>query len=336
MLKIAVIGSNSFSGSHFINHFLKNVDCEIIGISRSPEYPSLFLPYFHMIEQPPHQFSNRFRFFQFDLNKQLQEIMHLLNDLKPEIIVNFAAQGNVEKSWTEPEHWFKTNTSALVNLAFSLRDKDYLKKFIQISTPEIYGFCLNLKEDSSYYNPSTPYAVSKVAGDLFLNAMFNKFKFPVCFVRSSNFYGPHQQLYRIVPKTIIYLKSGKKLPLHGGGKISRDFINIYDVVDGIEKVVKHGQIGQAYHLSSGKLIEIRQLVDIICLRMGFNFEESIEFSNERADQDSAFGIDHSKAREELGWRSKILLTDGIDGVINWVENNWCEILEQPLEYVHKE
>lgn len=334
--KIAVIGSNSFSGSHFISHFLENTNYEIVGISRSPEYSYLFLPYRNISEEDSDQCSVRFKFFQFDMNKQLSEIIRLLDNVKPEIIVNFAAQGNVANSWNEPEHWLRTNTLALANLTFHLRDKDYLKKFVQISTPEIYGFCNNLKEDLGYYNPSTPYAVSKVAGDLFLSAMFKKYKFPVCFVRSTNFYGPHQQLYRIVPKTIIYLKSGKKLPLHGGGKVSRDFIHIYDVVDGIGKVVQNGKIGQAYHLSSGKLVKIRRLVKIICERMGFGFKKSIEFSNERIDQDSSFGIDSSKMREELKWQPKICLAEGIDTVVDWVESNWHEILDQPLEYIHKE
>lgn len=336
MPKIAVIGSNSFSGSHFIGNFLDNTDYEIIGISRSPQYPSIFLPYSRLKERTPFQFFTRFKFFQLDMNKRLPDIISLLDNTRPEIIVNFAAQGNVANSWSEPEHWLKTNALALANLTFHLRDKDYIKKFIQISTPEIYGFCLNLKEDLGYYNPSTPYAVSKVAGDLFLSAMFKKYKFPVCFVRSTNFYGPYQQLYRIIPRTIIYLKSGIKLPLHGGGKVLRDFINIYDIVDGIKRVVEKGKIGQAYHFSSGKLIKIRDLVKIICKRMGFDFKKSTEFSDERIDQDSSFGIDSSKAREELMWQPKIRLTEGIDGVIEWVELNWREILEQPLEYMHKE
>lgn len=336
MSKIAVIGSNSFSGSHFINHLLENSDCEIIGVSRSPEYSSLFLPYLRIKMSRPWEFSSRFKFFQFDVNRQLSEIISLLDIESPEVIVNFAAQGNVASSWSKPEHWLRTNTLALANLTFRLRNRNYIKKFIQISTPEIYGFCLNLKEDLGYYNPSTPYAVSKVAGDLFLSAMFKKYEFPVCFVRSTNFYGPHQQLYRIVPRTIIYLKSGKKLPLHGGGKVCRDFINIHDVVDGVEKVVKHGRIGQAYHFSSGKLIRIKHLVKIICERMGFDFKKSIEFSNERTDQDSSFGIDASKAKKELKWQPNIRLGKGIDEVIYWIEVNWHKILEQPLEYLHKE
>lgn len=329
MKKVVVLGSNSFSGSHFVNHLLEHTDWDIIGISRSLEYSALFLPYLYQKERSP-----RFQFFRLNLNTELSEIMTLLDKEKPEVIVNFAAQGNVAHSWDNPTEWLMTNTVGIANLTFRLRDRQYLRKYIQISTPEIYGLCHNLRENVRIYNPSTPYAVSKVAGDLFLNALFKKFKFPVCFVRSTNFYGPHQQLYRIIPKTIIYLKLGKKLSLHGGGIVKRDFISIYDVVDGIYKVIEHGEVGNVYHFSYRKLIRIRDLVKFICVKMNSSFEDSVKISSERSDQDSAFSL-NSRAKKELGWEPTISLPSGIDGVIRWVDENWDEILKNPLEYIHQ-
>jgi len=328
--KIAIIGSNSFSGSHLVDFFLKNTDREIIGISRSPEYPSLFLPYLYKKKRSP-----RFRFSQLNINTQLPEIIRLLDKEKPEIIVNFAAQGNVQYSWKNPTHWLMTNTVSIANLTFELKNKDYLKRYIQISTPEVYGRCRNRKENIRTYNPSTPYAVSKIAGDLFLITLFNKFSFPVCFVRSTNFYGPHQQLYRIIPRTIIYLKLGKKIPLHGGGAVRRDFINVSDAARGIDKVILKGEIGNVYHLSSGELIRIKDLVKLICRKMNFKFAASVEISNERTEQDPEYSL-VSEARAELGWEPKVEFSKGIDATIEWIEDNWDEILKYPLEYVHQE
>lgn len=330
-MKMAVLGSNSFSGSHFVDYFLENSDYEVIGISRSPEYLPLFLPYLYRKKR-----SLKFRFFRFNINTQLEEIMGLFDLERPEIIVNFAAQGNVEFSWTNPAHWLMTNAIGVANLAFALRRRDYLKRYIQVSTPEIYGLCRNFKENLNYYNPSTPYAVSKVAGDLFLSALHKKSKFPVCFAMSTNFYGPHQQLYRIIPRTIIYLKNGAKIPLHGGGRIQRDFISIFDFVSGISKIISSGEVGNTYHFSSGKLMRIKDLVKFICGIMGYDFEELAEVSTERHDQDSAFELNSSKARKKLRWKPTISLSEGVNGVIKWVEENWDEILKQPLEYVHKE
>jgi len=330
--RIAVIGSNSFSGSHLVDFFLTNTDREIIGISRSPEYPALFLPYLYNKKGRP----ANFRFFQLNINTQLPEIIQLLDREKPEIIVNFAAQGNVQHSWDNPMHWLMTNAIGISNLAFNLKDKNYLERYIQISTPEIYGLCRNYREDSNYYNPSTPYAVSKVAGDLFLMAMFKKFKFPVSFIRSVNVFGVHQQLYRIIPRTIIFLKRGVKIPLHGEGRAQRSFIHILDVCRGINNVILDGKAGEAYHFSSGNSMEIKDLVKMICQKMDYDFETSTEITEDRADQDPMIDLDSSKAKEELSWQPQIELYDGIDEVIRWVGENWDEILKYPLEYIHQE
>ena len=331
MEKIAILGSNSFSGSHLVDYFLKNTGLEIIGISRSPEYPPLFLPYLYRKERPP-----RFRFFQLNINTELPEIIRLLDREKPEIIVNFAAQGNVQYSWTNPMHWLATNAIGIPNLAFNIKDKNYLKRYIQISTPEVYGLCRNYREDSNCYNPSTPYAVSKVAGDLFLMAMFKKFEFPVSFIRSVNVYGIHQQLYRIISRTVIFLKNGIKIPLHGGGRAHRSFIHILDVCNGIHRVILGGKTGEAYHFSGGDTMEIRDLVKLICQKMNRNFEASTEVTGDRVDQDPMIDLDCSRAKEELFWQPRVELSDGINEVIQWINENWEEIIKYPFEYVHQE
>lgn len=331
MEKVAILGSNSFSGSHLVEHFLKNTDHEIIGISRSPEYPSLFLPYLYRKDRPP-----RFKFFQLNINTELPEIIRLLDREKPEIIVNFAAQGNVQHSWHNPMHWLMTNAIGISNLAFNLRDKNYLERYVQISTPEIYGLCRNWREDANCYNPSTPYAVSKVAGDLFLAAMFKKFGFPVSFIRSVNVFGIHQQLYRIIPRTIIFLKKGATLPLHGGGRAERSFVHISDVCRGIHSVILSGKTGEAYHFSGGNTMEIRDLVRLICQKLNYDFEASTEVTEDRVDQDPMIDLDCSRAKEELLWQPQIKLYDGIDEVVRWINENWGEIVKYPFDYVHQE
>ena len=100
--KIVVIGSNSFSGSNFVDYLLDN-ELEVIGISRSPEPNPVFLPY------KKHKNAS-FKFYQLDLNHNLNEIIDAITDFKADYVVNFAAQGMVAQSWQHPEHWFQTNT----------------------------------------------------------------------------------------------------------------------------------------------------------------------------------------------------------------------------------
>jgi dTDP-glucose 4,6-dehydratase len=333
MKKVVVIGSNSFSGSHLINFILENTDYVVIGISRSPEYSPIFLPYLYKKSRP-----KNFQFQQLDLNKDLNRIFSIFETEKPEFIINFAAQGEVQHSWENPGHWFRTNSLGIANLTNGLKDKKYLKKYVHISTPEVYGSCEGtVKENLHYYNPSTPYAASKASGDLFLLSLVKTWDFPLVMIRSTNVYGKHQQLYRIIPRTIIYLKQGKKIKLHGGGYAIKSFIHIKDVVRGIFKAYNHDKTGELYHLSpKGEGYSIRQIVKKICDKMGYNFEKSTECIKDRKGQDAKYVIDSTKARKNLDWNDTINIDEGINEMIDWIEENWKAILMEPLEYIHKE
>jgi len=332
--RIAVLGSNSFTGSSFINYALEKTGAEIIGISRSAEYDPIFLPYLYKKERP-----KRFEFYKLDLNNELGPIIKLLDKFKPEVIVNYAAQGEVRNSWKWPEQWFMTNCVAIVKFSNALKDKEYLRRYVSISTPEVYGSAgKNIAENFSF-RPSTPYAASKLAGDLFLMSLFKKDNFPVVFTRSSNVYGMHQQLYRIIPRTIIYLKLGKKIELHGGGKSIRSFVHVKDVVDATLRIINGGKNGDVYHISDtskqNEAFSIKELVNMICGMMGYNFEKSVKITKENFGQDYAYSLDSSKIRKELGCNPTISIREGIKETINWIEENWERIKEQPLEYVHK-
>lgn len=329
--KVMVLGSNSFSGSHCVAHFL-NQGCRVIGISRSPEYSPVFLPYLYKSRKRP----SLFAFHQLNLNKDLDKIVGLIDEVVPDLIVNFVAQGNVQFSWDSPRQWFETNCLGVGNLAECLKGREYLRKWIQISTPEVYGPCQDFKETLTQYNPTSPYAASKAAGDLYLLTLFKKYGFPVVFIRSTNVYGIHQQLYRIIPKTIVFIKKGWRLPLHDGGKAVRSFIHIRDIADGIFRAVGYGSTGEAYHFSSGEYVSIRQLVEMICLQMSVKFEEVVRISSERTAQDAVYDLNCDKARKRLGWRPLIQLEDSIREVISWVTDNWEEISKLPTDYIHQE
>ena len=329
--KIAVLGSNSFTGSHFVNHVLENSKTEVIGISRSAEYP-IFLPYLYKKLQRP----NRFHHYQLDLNKNIQKVINLIDREKPEVVVNYIAQGEVRNSWKWPEQWFQTNCMSVVKLANALKGKGYLKRYVAISTPEVYGTTKKSMAENFNFYPSTPYAASKLAGDLFLLTLFKRYGFPVIMTRSANVYGIHQQLYRIIPRTIIYLKLGKKIQLHGGGKAVRSFIHAKDAADAVWKAVTKGKNGEVYHIApENEEMSIKDLVKMICEIMGKDFKASTKIIEENFSQDAIYSLDSTKARKELGWKETIRLKDGILETIQWIEENWKEIKNKPLEYAHK-
>lgn len=329
MAKIAVIGSNSFSAGHFIDYILENTDYEVIGISRSPEYNPIFLPY-------KRHGDKRFKFYQLDLNNELDKIIELFIKENVGIVVNYAAQGMVGQSWENPLHWFKTNTLSIVAFTDRLRRMPQIKKYVQISTPEIYGSINNLKEEDATYNPSSPYAASKAAGDMFIQTITKQFNFPAVFTRSTNVYGPGQQLYRIIPISIIKIKKGEKIKLQGGGKAVKSYMHIRDNCNGTLKVMESGEIGEVYHLSPDKGYSIESIVRMICERMNTTFENAVEIIDERSGQDKEYILNSEKARKKLNWKPEISIEKGIDECIEWVNKNWDIVKDLPLEYIHKE
>ncbi len=329
MNKIMVIGSNSFSGSDFIDLLLGDKNNKVIGISRSPEKSALFLPYKKYINR-------NYQFYKIDLNRDYQKLFLILDQFKPAYIVNFAAQSEVAPSWQNPEHWFETNAVAVARLGNYLKDVKYLKRYVHISSPEVYGTCTGTIKENAPLNPSTPYAASKAAGDLFLFTLVKNFSFPLIMIRSTNVYGAHQQLFKIIPRSVISIKLGKKIQLHGGGKAVKSYIHIRDISRGEYLAMLRGRPGEIYHLSPDQGIAVRDVVKIICNNLTVPFTKATVKAPERLGQDAAYVIDSSKARKELGWKPQVSIKSGIAGVISWVNVNWPEIKKQPLDYIHKQ
>ncbi|MCF7762488.1 MAG: GDP-mannose 4,6-dehydratase [Verrucomicrobia bacterium] len=327
--KVVVLGANSFSGQDFVDLLLDDPKYQVIGISRSPERSAVFLRYRIRSDL------GRYRYHALDLNHDAEDLLQLLDVERPEYIVNFAAQSEVAPSWDWPEHWFQTNTVALARLVNHLRKQDYLKRYIHISSPEVYGNCHGTVFEDAPLNPSTPYAASKAAADMLLDVYQKQYGFPVLKVRATNVYGARQQLFKIIPRTVIYIRLGKRIPLHGGGRSVKSYIHVRDVSRGEAAVMEHGQVGSLYHLSPVGGVAVRTVVKSIVEILGKSFEDAVDSVEERPGQDAAYVIDSTRARTELGWSPKMELTTGIEETVRWIEDYWQQIAEMPLEYLHK-
>jgi len=327
MKTILIIGSNSFSGATFAD-FLLQQGHRVLGTSRSQEPIDAFLPY------KWHDHSN-FNFYPFDLNKHQSEIKELIHEVKPGFIINFAAQSMVGESWHNPSDWFMTNVVSTIKLHDVLRKCDFLKRYVHVSTPEVYGSCSGFVDEEFPFNPSTPYAVSRAAADLSLRTFSAVYDFPVVTTRAANVYGPGQQLYRIIPRTTLFILLGRKLHLHGGGVSTRSFIHMRDVCDATYKIMNNGHNGDSYHISTGDVVSIRALVERICDKLGVNFEDHVELVGDRLGKDSAYHLDSTKLRRELSWQDNVSLDQGLDECIAWVQSNLDVLKNQPFDYQHK-
>ncbi|MBX7136872.1 MAG: GDP-mannose 4,6-dehydratase [Oligoflexia bacterium] len=331
MEKICVIGSNSFSGATFVAYALEQ-GLEVLGISRSAEAEAAFLPYRWPAMS---KYKKTFHFEQLDMNRHAEEIGAVLRSFAPAYVVNFAAQSMVGQSWENPVDWYETNVVGHVKLHEKLRKLDSLKKYVQASTPEVYGSCSGTVKEDFPFNPSTPYAASKAACDLHLNTYFKHYGFPVVSTRAANVYGPGQQLYRIIPRAVISIATGKTLELHGGGHSVRSFIHMRDVSDATLRIAKHGRAGECYHISTDRFISVRDLVQMICTMMGYEFDKLVKIVDERPGKDAAYLLDCSKLRSELGWAEQISLESGVQQTIDWVQTHLPTLKSAAWDYQHK-
>jgi dTDP-glucose 4,6-dehydratase len=328
MKTFLVIGSNCFTGSHIVDALLQARGNYVIGVSRSAEYRDFFLPY------KRHSQAN-FEFYQIDIVRQFSSLTELIRKTKPEVVINVAALSEVSVSNYRPVEYFETNTLATVKLGNFLRQCPFRFRYVHISSAEIFGVCENMLNENSLFNPSTPYAASKAAADMYLNTLVKNFGFPATVIRSTNVYGKHQQLFKIIPRTVIYIKLGKTIKLHGGGASIKSFIHISDVVRGIVSAIEKDKDG-TYHFSVASDRTIADIVRTICEIMGCRFEDVTRSVDERLGQDARYWLDCSRARKDLGWEPTMAFEQGLREVVDWIEDNWEVIKHEPLEYSHKE
>jgi dTDP-glucose 4,6-dehydratase len=327
--KVVVLGSNAFSGQDFVDLLLGETQAKVIGVSRSPEKPDFMLRY------RERENLDRFRFVQCDMNKGLDDLLALMDDEQPDAIVNFAAQSEVAPSWEHPEHWFETNTVALARMVNHLRRQDYLQRYLHVSSPEAYGNCIGRVIEETPDNPSTPYAASKSAADMLIAVYQKQYGFPALTVRATNVYGARQQLFKIIPRSAIYIKTDKKIPLHGGGVAVKSYIHVRDVSTGELAILRNGEVGARYHLAPEGGYAVRDIVAKIADRMGRAFTDVVDIVDERPGQDAAYVIAADKARKELDWSPAISLDEGLSETVAWVEKYWPDIRSQTLDYIHK-
>lgn len=324
-----ILGSNSFAGSTLVDYLLTKGE-RVIGVNRSAEYDSVLQPYFH------NKNKKNFTFYQCDINTDLDKITALLKQYKPQYIIDFAGQGMVAESWKNPEQWYQTNILAKIKLYEVIRHCDFLERYVRSSTPEVYGSVADIITEDCPYNPSTPYAVSHAATDMSLMAYHRHYGFPVTLTRFANFYGPHQQLYRIIPRTIIYALTGQTLLLHGGGHAERAFIHGMDVAKAIDLTIERGQAGEIYQFSTGDSISIRVLVEKICQCLNVQFDSLVQISEDRPGKDAKYAMSSDKARQDLAWEPSFSLIQGLEQTMDWIKKNLNIIKNLPLHYQHKE
>jgi dTDP-glucose 4,6-dehydratase len=331
MQEVAIIGINSLSGGS-LARTLSEQGIKVLGFARTQNTEPIFLPY--SSENNP--FSSQIKVIHANLLSNSKMIAENIQDCRIRHVVNFAAQSMVAESWESPEDWYETNISATAKLLshFVSQGVKKLDKFIQFSTPEVYGSTNGFLRESWHFNPSTPYAISRAASDQHIRCLYKVYNFPAIFTRAANVYGRHQKLYRVIPKFIVKAMKGERIELHGGGVSTRSFIHIDDVSKALLTILKSGQIGDTYHISTNQFISIGDLASMVLNKLGVSPGRLLDPSVDRIGKDLAYQLDSSKLRVELGWSDVVNLETGIEDVIEWIKKDWEKIKNNSVAYEH--
>jgi len=307
---IGVIGSNSFSGINFCNYLLSQGQ-EVLGFSRSPLKETAFNPIGTEVKG--------FRFVQADLNSDQEMMFSEIRGKGVKYLVNFASQSMVAESWEHPYLTFNTNVLSKIKLYSFLIKQKFLKKYIKISTPEVFGSANITSSSYKKYNPSTPYALSHATIENYLLLLFKQFSFPVIISRFANFYGPYQKLYRVIPLAIHKANRKEKFYLQGGGTSRRSFLYSDDFCEGIYKMINTAKTGQTYQFSSKEYLTIKKIVKMIYVKKNLIPKKYIINVKDRPGKDKDYKIYDKDTRKQLKWKNKTSIDKGIDKVIEWYE-----------------
>ncbi len=320
MAKYMILGGNGVFGVHLSAYLLKNIpDAHVISVGRNSEKPSCFSLHRGIDD-------SRYEYHQVHVVFEHDRITELFETKTPDYIINFAAlAADVASSWKYSTRFYETNTVSLARMTDGLIGAPWLKRWLQIGSSEVYGAVTTPAREETPINPTTPYAVSKAAGDLHLRAIHNVRGFPMNILWPSNAYGPGQQLYRVIPRTILCCLLGRKLPLQGGGRAVKSFIHAQDLANSIVLTLRNAAPGACYNVGPETGISIRELVKTVIEQMGKSFDEVVEMAPDRLGQDAQYIINSAKINTELGWHQKIELREGLEDTISWCKKYVSEL-----------
>jgi dTDP-glucose 4,6-dehydratase len=324
--RYAVLGAGGSFGVHTCKYLLERPDTErVIAIGRNTPKPEAFTLNVGKGDR-------RYSYHAYHVTYELDLLLEVLDRERPQVIVNYAAQGEGAVSWKHSWRFFETNSMGLARLAEALMARDYLERFIQIGTSELYGSVETPAQEDAPIQPSSPYAASKAAFDMYLVSVHRALKFPMNIIRPSNAYCPGQLLHRVVPKAVVCGLTGRRLPLHGGGRAEKSYIHARDLARAIHLVAQKAPLGTIYNAGPPTPISIRALVETVAKVMGIPFEEFCEVTGDRLGQDSRYWLDSSAIRRDVGWEPEIGLEDGILEMVEWGRTYIDQLRDWPMDY----
>jgi len=316
-MHILVTGGCGFIGSNFIRYMLSAYPHVVTNIDKLTYAGNL--ENLKGLEREPH-----YRFIKGDIANSA-DVENAFSE-HIDIVVNFAAESHVDRSILDPEAFIRTNINGTYLLLEAARKKG-IKKFMQVSTDEVYG---SLPVSGKFTEgtplaPNSPYSASKASADLLVTAYFKTFGVPTVITRCSNNYGPYQFPEKLIPLLITNALQDLELPVYGDGLNVRDWIHVEDHCEAIALVLEKGEPGNVYNVGADNEqanIEIVKLILDILKKP----HSLIKYVKDRPGHDRRYAIDNTKIRTRLGFQPRRDFKTGLDETVRWYLENraWWE------------
>ncbi len=309
-MKVLVTGSCGFIFSNFVIYVLQHTTWDVVSIDKLTYAGSL-----HNVPQV-----KRHKLYLGDVC-DYHFVKKVFDIERPDIVIHAAAESHVDNSIEDSHNFVTTNVTGTHSMLEAALKVHTPEKFINISTDEVYGSVEQGHSlETDMLEPRSPYSSTKAAADLLGQSYYVTHGLPVITTRCSNNFGPRQHVEKFIPKVITNIFTGQKIPLYGDGKNMREWIYVKDHFIALDTIIRKGEPGEIYNISSGYEKQNIEVLQTIFDIMGG--EELLEYVNDRPGHDRRYSVDCSKLRA-LGWEPIYPFENALAHTIGWYKaNNW--------------
>jgi dTDP-glucose 4,6-dehydratase len=321
-MKILVTGGAGFIGANFLGLLVpRHPEHEFVNLDKLT-YAANLASLAAIADRP------NYRFVRVDI-ADAAAVDATFDEVKPDVVVHFAAESHVDRSISGPREFVRTNIEGTFNLLEAAR-RCGTGLFHHVSTDEVYGSLgpTGLFTESTRYDPSSPYSASKAASDHLVRAWHRTYGLPVKLTNCSNNYGPLQFPEKLIPLMIMNALDGKPLPVYGEGLNVRDWLYVGDHCEAIWAVVQRGAVGETYNIGGNSEVRnidvVRTLLATLAEETGRDraaLEGLITYVKDRPGHDLRYAIDATKLKDELGWSPTETFATGLRKTVRWYLDN---------------